>query len=70
MENTEVEVGDVVVCTISIDEHFIEGNEYKVYADGCGDPMLLTENKQRFAIKPRQEGYCCTNTGSVSNFLK
>lgn len=59
----DLKEGKKVVCTISLDDHFIEGKEYWVYEDGCGEPLLITENKQRFAIKEKQAGYCSTNLG-------
>lgn len=59
----DLKEGKKVVCIISLDDHFIEGKEYWVYEDGCGEPILITENKQRFAIKEKQAGYCSTNLG-------
>lgn len=59
---TDLKLGDVVVCTFSKDNHFIIGEEYKVIADGCGGYILITENKMRFALNPKQGGYCSTNT--------
>ena len=60
---TKLEEGDVVVCVKARDLHFIEGKEYKVYGTGyAGEMMVLTENKDRYALRPKQGGCCCTNT--------
>lgn len=60
-EYTKLEEGDVVVCTFSKDNHFIIGKEYKVIADGWGEPMLVTEYLHRSFLRPKQGGYCSTN---------
>lgn len=60
---TKIEEGDVVECVKTRDEHFIEGKEYKVTTDSWGEPMLITEMSQRYALKPKQGGYCSTNLG-------
>lgn len=63
-KDTDLRWGDVVVCVKSRDEHFIDGKEYKVYATGIvGEMMVLTEMSQRYALRPKQDGYCSTNLG-------
>lgn len=59
---TKLKEGDVVECVKTRDELFIVGKEYKVYDGVYGTSLLLTEDKPRFALNPKQGGYCCTNT--------
>lgn len=60
---TKIEEGDVVECVKNRDDQFIEGKEYKVYdTHYAGEMMVITEKYDRYALRPKQGGYCCTNT--------
>lgn len=62
-EYTKLEEGDVVVCVKTRDDQFIEGKEYKVYdTHYAGEMMVITEKYDRYALRPKHGGYCCTNT--------
>ena len=52
-----------MVCVKTRDDQFIEGKEYKVYDTYyAGEMMVITEKYDRYALRPKQGGYCCTNT--------
>ena len=60
---TKLEEGDVVECVKTKDDQFIEGKEYKVYnTHYAGEVMVITEEYDRYALRPKQGGYCSTNS--------
>lgn len=59
---TKLEDGDVVECVKTRDDHFIDGKEYKVIIDDCGQSWIITEHLRKFYLVPKQGGYFSTNS--------